>query len=73
MIQFAEMPSINRIGSVYFLFQGLEFELDDEKNIIKKNVDNRYLILNKINENGDKVPFIIDYISGKILKRINNQ
>lgn len=54
MIQFAEMPSINRISSINFLFQGLKFELDDEKNIIKKNADNRYLILNRIKENGKK-------------------
>jgi hypothetical protein len=64
---FAEMPRINTVDSVHFLFQGIKFETDSNKIITRRIVDNRYLILSEKNETGDNSPIIIDYKIGKVI------
>ncbi|MBE9467510.1 MAG: hypothetical protein IMY72_04195 [Bacteroidetes bacterium] len=56
-----------KIDAAFFLFQGLKFELDESNSIITRKIKNRYLVLHKIKDNGDKSPLIIDYLEGGIL------
>lgn len=62
-----EVPKYMKINAVFFLFQGLKFELDESNSIITRKIKNRYLVLHQIKDNGDKSPLIIDYLEGRIL------
>jgi hypothetical protein len=64
----AKMPGINKVDSVYFLFQGLRLEADGNGMPIRKFVNNRCLILFELQESGYSIPIIIDYKFGKVIR-----
>ena len=53
-----------------FLFQGYRFKVDSNNKIIKHNIDNRYLVLLRDQEQKNFEYFIIDYFDGRILNDV---
>ena len=53
-----------------FLFQGYKFKVDSNNKVIKYNINNRYLVLLKDQEQKNFEYLIIDYFEGKILNNV---
>ena len=47
-----------------FLFQGLMLETDEKVQPIKRIIDDQFLMLNRIKDDGSVIPFRVDFIKG---------